>query len=179
MGLRIIKNTHDFEDGIKDWLRRPVADHTWANFKTHFEAARELLRKIRGADMANTAYHQANLIANSVRNDMEHTEQNLLQSIATLCAESTHSIANTSSANAVTTDATQLAILELLKALREDFKKKTPTVTRSNRLKHYCWTHGRCNHKSNECRSKKAGHQDDATLKNKKGGSNKNCNPQE
>ena len=73
IGMKIIKNTNDFEDGITDWYKRPVAEHTWDIFKQHFEDARELLRKIRGTDMTNTAYHQANLVANSVRFDMART----------------------------------------------------------------------------------------------------------
>jgi len=38
----------------------------------------------------------------------------------------------------------------------------------------YCWTHGGCNHTSSECRTKSIGHQDSATLRNRKGGSSKN-----
>ena len=36
---------------------------------------------------------------------------------------------------------------------------------------HYCWSHGACAHTSAQCKSKKAGHKDDATFLNKLGGS--------
>lgn len=43
--------------------------------------------------------------------------------------------------------------------------------------KHYCWTHGCCAHWGRHCNAKKAGHKDDATFKDRKGGSNKGCLP--
>ena len=44
--------------------------------------------------------------------------------------------------------------------------------------KHYCWTHGltrRRGHTSANCRNKDEGHQDDATFRDRKGGSNAFC----
>ena len=37
----------------------------------------------------------------------------------------------------------------------------------------YCWTHGLCNHISKERKNKREGHKDDATFKNRMGGSSK------
>lgn len=44
-----------------------------------------------------------------------------------------------------------------------------------NRVGHskYCWSHGLCNHFSKDCRSKKDGHKDEATYKNRMNGSSK------
>ena len=39
----------------------------------------------------------------------------------------------------------------------------------------YCWSCGCCNHWGRFCPNKKRGHQDDATFKDRKGGSNKDC----
>ena len=75
--------------------------------------------------------------------------------------------------NAATTESTQLAILQLLKQIKEDIM--TTNSVRTPRRKFYCWTHGGCNHQSSECRNKKNGHQDNATFRNKKGGSTKGC----
>ena len=44
-----------------------------------------------------------------------------------------------------------------------------------SRRDHYCYTHGACAHKSNQCRTKSDGHQDNATFEKKQGGSTKNC----
>ena len=39
----------------------------------------------------------------------------------------------------------------------------------------YCWSHGACAHPSNQWNSKKPGHQDNATIDNKLGGSTAYC----
>ena len=39
----------------------------------------------------------------------------------------------------------------------------------------YCWTHGGCNHSSQTCQRKAAGHKDGATFDNRQGGSNAYC----
>ena len=39
----------------------------------------------------------------------------------------------------------------------------------------YCWTHGCCEHWGRNCASKKRGHKDDATFRNRMGGSSENC----
>ena len=58
-------------------------------------------------------------------------------------------------------------------------KNELPTVNpRTGRpYKRYCWTHGCCAHWGRHCNAKKAGHCDDATFKDRKGGSNKGCLP--
>ena len=64
--LQIIKNTRDFEDGMKSWHVRPVLDKTWINFKIHFETEHVSLRRVRGDDMRITAYRQASLLVSLV-----------------------------------------------------------------------------------------------------------------
>ena len=56
-------------------------------------------------------------------------------------------------------------------------KRKTPdnpTFTRRTTDK-YCWTHGGCAHQSADCNAKASGHQDNATFRNKQGGSKAFC----
>ena len=54
-------------------------------------------------------------------------------------------------------------------------KKQGKRRTGSNKTKKYCWTHGLWNHTSQECGVRKEGHQEDATMDNKMGGSEKGC----
>jgi hypothetical protein len=42
---------------------------------------------------------------------------------------------------------------------------------------HYCWTHGNGFHTSSECKSRKTGHKDKATLSNRMGGSSDKADP--
>ena len=46
----------------------------------------------------------------------------------------------------------------------------------STRERRYCWTHGLAGHNRKECKNPMQGHQPDATLENKMGGSTRNCN---
>ena len=74
-------------------------------------------------------------------------------------------------------------ILKTLQDISEQLKKQVekppPRYHRTNCRNHYCWSHGKCGHRSDECRAKKPGHKDQATLQNKMGGSQRGCNPQE
>ena len=48
----------DFEKGLTDWYTRSTNQHTWLNFKTHFEDAHHTLRKVRGVTIENSIFHQ-------------------------------------------------------------------------------------------------------------------------
>ena len=50
-GLSIIRSTRDFEYALTEWEKKPVADRTWATFKTHFHEAQLNLKKIRRSTM--------------------------------------------------------------------------------------------------------------------------------
>ena len=78
IGLKIIKNTRDFADGLKTWYQRPSVEHTYANFKTHFEDALELLREICGSDMTSEVYQQANVVAEVLRDELEKKQDQFL-----------------------------------------------------------------------------------------------------
>mmetsp|Transcript_22015 Transcript_22015/g.30951 ORF Transcript_22015/g.30951 Transcript_22015/m.30951 type:complete len:127 (+) Transcript_22015:124-504(+) len=43
--------------------------------------------------------------------------------------------------------------------------------------KRYCWSCGYTTHKGKDCPNKKEGHHDEASFKNRMGGSNKDCYP--
>ena len=188
IGLKIIKNTRDFADGLKTWYQRPRVEHTYANFKTHFEDALELLREIRGSDMTSEVYQQANAVAEVLRDELEKKQDQFLntlreeirvanekEQVAKEQAQTQHE------ANAATSK--EDLILQALKDISNQLKvnnEKQPSRFRANsRRTHYCWSHGKCGHPSNQCRAKKEGHKDDATMTNKMGGSTKGCNPQE
>ena len=81
IGLKIIKNTRDFADGLKTWYQRPRVEHTYANFKTHFEDALELLRESRGSDMTSEMYQQANVVAEAFRDELEKKQDPFLNTL--------------------------------------------------------------------------------------------------
>ena len=60
--LDILRNTNEFQDGIKTWNRRAPNLRTWANFITHFDTEYNDLLQLRGPTMRNSNMHQANEI---------------------------------------------------------------------------------------------------------------------
>ena len=91
---------------------------------------------------------------------------------------------STPSANSVTSTIT----MESLFATIQDLKNEITSLKNSKNdvnneinprtgkpFKRYCWTHGCCTHSSKNCQNKAPGHKDNATFKNRQGGSNKNC----
>ena len=124
--------------------------------------------------MRNSAFQQVNFIANKVRADIARTRDSIIEALAERDTDNELIEPANENANAVSSDATQLAILQLLKDIKEDLKR-APNTARNPRRKFYCWSHGACGHKSADCRNKKDGHQDTATFTNKKGGSTKGC----
>jgi len=200
-GLQLIRNTRDFEYALTHWEQKPEVQRTWAQFKTHFHEAQLNLKKIRGPTMQQAGFHQANIIAQQIRADINtHLEERdsqvlaMLQSIPDLTSSSSGSTSeeekpSNHQANAMV-DQTQLEILRLLKEIAQDLKKdkrgqpqgnrvgvKTPDDAKGYRkhLTFYCWTHGMGTHDGKRCRSKAPGHKQEATKDNRMGGSNAYC----
>ena len=229
-GVEILRNTHDFQDGIKSWNRFPAANCTWTNFITHFEQEYQELLELRGPTMQTSTLHSANAMMAQVKASVQ---QSVESSVAK--ALSRHS------ANALFHDAKSRATAHVgnippaLQNLPPDFtiqkihqENTTPSVAFSsftptgldmeksfkafmekmdNRMKQqeealknitnhaetnnggsggsgyrkrrnttkYCWSHGACAYSSADCNNKKQGHQDEATFKNKMGGSTRFC----
>lgn len=149
IGIHLIKNMNDFERGLETWIVRPPPEKTWVNFKTHFENAHALLRKLRGPLMKNTSFNNtANAITesviNSVRDELnddrhrvfqrlDETESSILTALNT-----TPKMANTSNVvsdddttvsslsgkvNATISDNITLQILKLLKDIQGEIKE--------------------------------------------------------
>lgn len=62
IALELLKTTGKFSSAIKAWINRPVAEHTWVNFKTHFNDARSLMKKTGELDNIQGHNFQANAL---------------------------------------------------------------------------------------------------------------------
>ena len=100
---------------------------------------------------------------------------------------------STESANSVSTGITMDSILSLFKNLEKKVDNLNTPGNNGNTLtappsinqdinpksgkpwRRYCWTCGCCTHWSKNCVIKAPGHKDNATFKNRMGGSDKNC----
>ena len=163
----LIFNTGVCNDDCKTWRAKPVEEQTWESFKTFFTKANQDLRI--STQTARSAGFQANNIMAGVQ-DSESEVQALeaIANLATASAEDKQTIATLTATNAS-------LVAELIEVRKEfaAFRKST----RSN-LKHYCWSCGtHCDHDSKICKAKKAGHKDEATWKNKLGGSESRYKP--
>jgi hypothetical protein len=197
-GLQIIKNTKDFEDGIKAWNALPLGQKNWMNFKLHFEKEHRALKEIRGATMQSTAFHQVNYIAEQVLQEVRNVQTTVMDQLTHIPIDSdkeNEAPQYEHQANAAkSADTVQMEMLKLIKDLQLEVRNmKSNNYSNNgynnnnnnggnrsngkrNRTK-YCWTHGACAHDSKDCNpnTRAPGHQDDATMANKMGGSTKNC----
>ena len=71
---------------------------------------------------------------------------------------------------------------ELMKMLASNANNSSTNTNRRPRTNalaawanKYCWRHGKCSHKSSNCRNPAPGHKEDATLEAKKDGSTLGC----
>jgi len=159
----LVFDTGVFGDECKEWRKLEPANKTWAQFKRMFTVAHQDLQESR-ATARTTGY------ANNATQEVEALE------------------AITQLANATTADRSTIASLtqqvqrlqeensnlqaKLVAALEKLAVAGVETKPKRKRKKHYCWSCGsNSNHKGENCRNKKSGHQDSATEANKMGGS--------
>ena len=198
-GIHLIKNTRDFETALGEWNRKPAEDKTWGIFKDHFQDAQQTLKDIRGPTMQQSGFHHANHLATAIREEMRDSQLQMLALAQNLQLENEENdediipnhdqVANSASIDIQQQTAAILQSLQQELQLLKDkiqqtglptnkkLAKKTPdnpTFKRDNTSK-YCWTHGACNHNSNECSRRAPGHKTDATKTTKLGGSKAFC----
>ena len=152
--------------------------------------------------MKQAGFHHANHLAAEIREELRESQMKMLALAGNTNyledeEQNVHQEAqpfSQNNANAIMQNSIQYQTAELLKSLQKDLKllseqlkgnqnskkrpnKKTPdnpTFTRTDTSK-YCWTHGACNHNSNECSRQATGHKKEATKTNKMGGSTAFC----
>ena len=204
-GVQLIRNTHDFQDGLKTWFGKNDRDKTWMNFKLHFEEEHDRLKLIRGLTMQHAGYHHANFIASQVMNEVQDVKSSVIELLQGNEEDKENSPPpQENKANAAIkpeadpTLTLQMEMLKLMKSLQQDvngmksnnrnnrnrnrdnynnnYNNPPPRPYRPRRnTEHYCWSHGACAHPGSQCNFKKPGHKDKATIDNKMGGSTYYC----
>ena len=81
VALDIVRRTGDFEKALMEWLTRPIAQHTWINFKQHFSTAYRELKRIRGPTMRNSAFHQVNQVVEQLNDNFHQIRDEIIQSV--------------------------------------------------------------------------------------------------
>ena len=186
--LTIIKNTHDFEKGLSEWVTKPEDEKTYRNIKIHFNDALDHLQDIRGDDMLQSSSFHANMMKTDMMANVQAIRDDILEAIQDNDKENvppaTMEYANAAQVDVLsklvkTVDslATRLEKMEntngtLRQCSNTNNIDDIPFWKKPNNKFLYCWSCGsNRTHAGNECNKKKDGHIDNATFDNRQGGS--------
>ena len=184
-----------FSDHLISWNNKANADQTYTNMKTHMREAYLELEQVGRLSIKDSninmleqmTTHQERLTEELTTKLTATVQQNLMAALGNL--ENQENIPPQAHANAVQSDRALLTIIEQLskkvEALGSKIADQTPNHQKSDLainpktgkpFKRYCYTCGCCNHWGRNHPGQKApGHKDEATFKDRMGGSNKNC----
>ena len=159
----LVFNTGLFYDDCKDWTPRPIAEKTWVNFKSDFQAAQLRQQQMTTSNPPMAANITDELWSRFLQQTMD------VAPTPTIVTDST----NSDSALSATTDLAEKLAIALAKIKKlETANGKQPRGPRAP-PKSYCWTHGYTineNHSSQTCNNPKHGHKKEATMTNNMGG---------
>ena len=85
LGLGLVKKTKDFESALLAWYNLDPNVRTYENFKTHFVTAQTELKKVRGATMRSTNFHQANQVT-QLQAELNQMRDEIVTGMNTLAA---------------------------------------------------------------------------------------------
>lgn len=176
----ILNKTGKFSQGIREWNRLQPAQKNWNNFQAHFTNEYQALRETGELENKDSTFNTANIIQEVV--------EGVQQALTPTPEDVTETEELIQQANAATTHSTQQTLLmEQMLAMMKTMQcqlaatattspvQNNTTTTNSMRPRRntsrYCWSHGACAHWGSDCTNKKPGHIDDATFRNRKGGS--------
>ena len=70
IGLCIIWNTRDFEDGLRTCYQKSDADYNWLSLRKYFKKSQLEMKRVWGPTMLQAGYHQENTLAENLRKDI-------------------------------------------------------------------------------------------------------------
>ena len=169
-----------YQEGCREWRRKPAATKSWTTFKALFTDEyldlKEAAPTTAGAAFQVQPHHQDTVEA--------------IANLATATASDREAVASLTAANSNLTATNNRLTEELIKANRElvaalrqvqsltkqvqdlsGGRPRTSSYPSSHSTSHYCWTCGTNSpHPSHKCDKKKPNHQDKATKYNMMGG---------
>lgn len=198
----IISKNSVFADSLKTWNRKPANDRSYTAMKAFMRNKYNKFDKVGSLSVDNSSLNQAN-ISQELKNHQEQMaegmEQNLkinmIETLTGLCGQledNENAPPQAAVNNLAQPNLSDNAMFQLLTSLQNKVEalSKSQNMTSNTRLsgeqdlpttnpntgktyRRYCWTHGCTSHWGRQCKNKKAGHKDDATFKNRMGGSDK------
>jgi len=177
--MKIVKN------GAKNQTKNK--QQTFENFKHFFTAAAADEDRRKNNATTGSSGYSVNTIEQNVHREMNNILQQWIHPEVIPNQPSTESAPNqpptessprTESANTTTLEDIRDELIKLIN--NQQNKSQLPPYQGKINGENvtYCWSHGitkNRRHNSKTCKRKKEGHQDDATLNNRMGGSNERC----
>jgi hypothetical protein len=172
----LVFNTGLYFDECKEWDKKPTADKTWTNFKTHFLLAQRTLR-LQQQTSQHAGYHSN--IAHHL--DKENATNDALSCLTSAAESDRQSFAalltnNNDLATKLTAAMQDIKTLQQNNSNNRNNGNNGNNGNNRNRTKNtsYCWTHGykvSRIHNSESCQNPADGHQKTANRSNLMGGS--------
>jgi hypothetical protein len=75
--------TGHFISACPRWNEKPIAEKTWAQFKSHFAAARRQHKQMQGESAATAGYHSANAVVTHTEDQMAEATIGALSNLTT------------------------------------------------------------------------------------------------
>jgi hypothetical protein len=92
--------TGNFMSACRQWNEKPLAEKTWAQFKSNFAAAHRQHKQMQGESAATAGYHSANAAVGQTENQMAEVTIGALANLATATAEDRGVVATLTESNA-------------------------------------------------------------------------------
>jgi hypothetical protein len=180
IGYAKIFSTGHFMSACRRWNEKPTAEKTWAQFKSHFAAARRQHKQMQGDSAATAVYHSANAAVTQTEDQMAEATIGALSSMATATAADRGVVAALTQANsrlAKQLEDNAYELRELKALLDKERREKRGPISFNPSASNYCWTRGYkvgSTHTSLTCTLPKPGHKTEATRADNMGGSQAN-----
>jgi hypothetical protein len=180
VGYAKIFAARHFMIACRRWNEKPLAEKTWAQFKSHFAAAHRQHKQMQGESAATDRYHSADAAVGQTEDQMAESTIGAHANLATATAADRGMVATLTEANACLVKQLQdnsNELRELNALIQKERTEKRGQRSFNPSPNNYCWTHGykvANTHTSLSCNLPKQGHKREATRAYNTGGSQAN-----
>ena len=192
LGLLVLKKTGVFSNHIMTWNRRNPNQQTWLDFKNFFRSAQNELRTSNSLTSQQALIQMnANMVAQQVADQlMQHPVFNMMNN--DLSSEPAPAPPSETPINNASMESMMQQLMTMMLQQQQPPSQHQQQFYRYGGgrgrgrgrnggrgrgpiiFNKYCWTHGLCTHTSAECRNRADGHQENASITNRMGGSSRN-----
>ena len=204
IAYKVFNKAGVFQNDLIKWNKTNDNNKTLNNFKVHMRNSWNELNKvgalkirdsnINNVNLINEVTEKQQLLADEIREEFSNqlkstiADAMLMLQVPNNIPPSQTDISSTTndSTHSVNTLSTMKSMISTIQELKNEIASLKANSNNKNidpninpktgkPWRRYCWTHGCCTHSSRNCPNKAPGHKNNATFKNRQGGSNENC----